>query len=188
MLSLKLMMSLYVCVHVHVCVCVFECECACIGVCLLHSVLTLPLPLPSVGFATSNPVMVSESDRQVNVTVQFSGTLCGEIEIRFSTNGSTAMGKCVLIHKWSVLLIIMFNTPVEDDYNLGNDLEDQILTLSSDDLNDTITINIVDDDIIESDETISITLAFLKEEIPRVELRPSYIDIVIMDDNASKSY
>ena len=80
----------------------------------------------------------------------------------------------------------MFNSSVEDDYNLANDSVDQILLLTSDDLSDSITINILDDKINECTESVSIELDFLKGKLPRVELRPSNIEIEIMDDDPSK--
>ena len=78
----------------------------------------------------------------------------------------------------------MFNS---SDYNLGNDSVDQVLLLTSDDRSDSITINILDDKINECTESVSIELDFLKGKlVPRVELRPSNIEIVIMDDDPSE--
>ena len=94
----------------------------------------------------------------------------------------------MLIHNNFIgrVLLNLFTGSLEDDYSLGNDSVDQILILSSADLNDTITITILDDDINECEETVSIELDFLKGELPRVDLSPSSMKIVIMDDDKSK--
>ena len=65
-------------------------------------------------------------------------------------------------------------------------MSDSPLTLSTEYPNDTITFNILDDNLTECVEYFSIHLNFSEGPLPRLSLNPSTTTVTVLDDDESE--
>lgn len=65
-------------------------------------------------------------------------------------------------------------------------MTDSPLMLSTEHQNDTISIYVDDDNLIECLEILNISLYFVGAPLPRVTLSPSTATVMIVDDDESK--